>query len=129
MKHFFTSVRKITKPLKTNLLDPNPNTLSKLIPDKKTIKGKSNSDFEQYIDGIFKENPHLSEKEMFEIYHTHKPVFDKEVAKRTTNIEYSGIVTKLNELKNKVNESKSDSDLQKNFDKFLKEYSKLNKVM
>ena len=95
MKHFFNALKNAAKPSKVKLLDPNPNTLKKLTPDIKVIKEKSNLDFETYIDDLFKKNPHLSENEMFEIYHSHKPSFDGEVAKRLQHDKDKDIVSKM----------------------------------
>ena len=126
MKHFFNALKNAAKPSKVKLLDSNPNTLKKLTPDIKVIKEKSNLDFETYIDDLFKKNPHLSENEMFEIYHSHKPFFDREVAKRLQHSKDKEIVSKLSELKLKIQDN--PKELKKTFNQFTKEYSKLNKV-
>ena len=126
MKHFFNTLKNFAKPSKVKLLDPNPNTLKKLTPDIKVIKEKSKLDFETYIDDLFKKNPHLSDNEMFEIYHSHKPFFYIEVAKRLQHSIDNEIVSKLSELKLKLQDNPKDA--RKIFDQYTKEYSKLNKV-
>jgi hypothetical protein len=126
MKHFFNALKNAAKPSKVKLLDPNPNTLKKLTPDIKVIKEKSNLDFETYIDDLFKKNPHLSENEMFEIYHSHKSPFDKEFAKRLQHDKYKDIVSKMSELKLKL--QNNPKDVRKTYNQFFKEASKLTKV-
>ena len=126
MKHFFNALKNIKKSPKLSLLDPNPNTLKKLAPDQKIIKNKSNLDFEDYIDDVFKKNPHLSEKEMFEIYQTHKPVFNREVGKTLQHSKDKEIVSKLSDLKLKLQDN--PKDVRKIFDQYRKEYSNLNKI-
>ena len=126
MKHFFNALKNAAKPSKVKLLDPNPNTLKKLTPDIKVIKEKFNLDFETYIDDLFKKNPHLSENEMFEIYHNHKPTFDKEVVKRLRHSKDTETVSKLAELKLKM--QNDPNNFSKIFDQFVKECSKLNKM-
>ncbi len=126
MKHYFNTLKNATKPSRVKLLDPNPNTIKKLVPDTKIIKEKSKLDFESYIDTIFKENPHLSETEMFEIYHNHKPTFDKEVVKRLRHSKDTETVSKLAELKLKM--QNDPNNFSKIFDQYVKEYSKLTKM-
>jgi hypothetical protein len=126
MKHFFNALKNIFKPSKVKLLDPNPNTLKKLAPDTKLIKEKSNLDFESYIDDLFKKNPHLSENEMYDIYHSHKPVFEREATKGLQHAKDKEIVSELSKLK--LNMQNNPKEIRKTFNQFTKEYSKLNKV-
>jgi hypothetical protein len=127
MKHFFKALKNIKKSptTKLELLDPNPNTLKKLVPDQKTIKDKSNLNFEDYIDDVFRKNPHLSEKEMFEIYHSHKPSFEAELSKRLQHGKDTEIVSKLSKLR--LKHKKNPENLSVFYDKYVKEYSKLSK--
>jgi hypothetical protein len=127
MKHFFKALKNIKKSpaSKLELLDPNPTTLKKLAPDQKTIKDKSNLNLEDYIDDVFKKNPHLSEKEMFEIYHSHKPTFEAEVSKRIQHAKDTEIVSNLSKLR--LKHKKNPENINAFHDEYVKEYSKLYK--
>lgn len=131
MKHLFKALKQIgakqsiTPAFKS--LDPNPNTLKRLSPDLKTIKKQNLNDFEDYIDGIFKSNPHLSEKEMYEIYHDHKNKYDLAKAEQLRTVQDEKNYKDLLLIKEKLLETTDKRKVKKLGDEFISISSRLNK--
>ena len=126
------SIFNVLKNIKSNLnkkplftpLDPNPNTLNKLIPDTKIIKKQLPVDFEDYIDGVFRKNPHLSEQEMHKIYHDHKKTYESANLQRASSLKKTQYSLELEQIKDKLNKTTDEKTFHKLYNQFIKTANK-----
>ena len=128
MKSIFNALKNIRSNLAKPAfkpLDPNPNTMKKLMPDAKVIKNQPPVEFEDYIDGVFRSNPHLSEKEMYEIYHTHKKAFDNDKLSKISDLRQKQNLSDLLVIKDKLSKATNKKEFKKFGDEFINIGSKI----
>ncbi len=105
-------------------------TYLKKPPDPSLIKQfkPSKNNFEDYIDNIFQTNPHLSEEEMFTIYHNHKPVFEEVLHNNLRIAKLNKLSSELNVLSDKLRGPNGNEFWDKLFPKYVNKLKASHKL-
>jgi hypothetical protein len=116
-----SKVKSSTNPILENL------NSKRLAPNIKTIKKQDTTNFEDYIDDVFKSNPHLDEKEMFDVYHDHKKVYDTANLEKLRLVDDKKNLSDLLAIKEKLANNTDEKQFKKLVNEFLNISSKISK--